>query len=571
MRRFEGAKEVFNGNQYYLTEDVQLKDKERYNLIFDKNSITPGTKFMERLDNFIRTYIKYKMSTDEVWKRCTVIYSDHKVPGEGEQKIMEYIRIHQGHNYNKDYKHVIYSPDADLIFLGLTLQNHNVRIMREDEIKKVIETDNPTSELALETDFRNMKFIFVEINKMRNSMVDAFINDIGETFDSKRFIRDFIFLCFTVGNDFLPCSPAFEIRTNAIEKIRSIYVRSYKETKSYIVTDSLTINYKALIAFFRLCAAEEDANLEDKRDNLIRSRERMNRIFDEDVEFLLDNEFGKKKYYKEKMNLKNQDDLLSSCLMYVKGMEWICKYYFDNNCPSWNWYYPNYYAPFMKDLCMLDPDIVISFAKSVPCKAYETLLLALPSVSMHLLPERLRKFYFDNESIKLKSPYCDKIDLKSDKGDFKYDYIEIYNSLDTKNHFLWEVFDFSDLQFKTDDFQKIMDWQAVPILPKMEIDKVKKFYNEESNNLDLPDLDRNLCGLYTLYTCDEEYIKKHSNLIVNSYDYCANNIFCGKIFRPCKFDKIGDKINIFDESCLNLAMEYSFDQRYRQFAKRKKH
>ncbi|ORD96363.1 hypothetical protein HERIO_1704 [Hepatospora eriocheir] len=105
----------------------------------------------------------------------------------------------------------------------------------------------------------------------------------------------------------------------------------------------------------------------------------------------------------------------------------------------------------------------------------------------------------------------------------------------------------------------------------MEIDKVKKFYNEESNNLDLPDLDRNLCGLYTLYTCDEEYIKKHSNLIVNSYDYCANNIFCGKIFRPCKFDKIRDKINIFDESCLNLAMEYSFDQRYRQFAKRKKH
>lgn len=36
--------------------------------------------------------IRRKMAEDPVWQKPNVIFSGHEVPGEGEHKIMEYIR-----------------------------------------------------------------------------------------------------------------------------------------------------------------------------------------------------------------------------------------------------------------------------------------------------------------------------------------------------------------------------------------------------------------------------------------------------------------------------------------------
>ena len=55
-------------------------------------ALIAGTPFMDRLAEFLRVFIHKKMSTDPGWRGISVILSDGSVPGEGEHKIMEYIR-----------------------------------------------------------------------------------------------------------------------------------------------------------------------------------------------------------------------------------------------------------------------------------------------------------------------------------------------------------------------------------------------------------------------------------------------------------------------------------------------
>lgn len=60
---------------------------------FDSNVITPGTTFMHRLAQALKMYLAHKLQNDHLWKGLTVIFSDSNVPGEGEHKILEFVRI----------------------------------------------------------------------------------------------------------------------------------------------------------------------------------------------------------------------------------------------------------------------------------------------------------------------------------------------------------------------------------------------------------------------------------------------------------------------------------------------
>ena len=47
---------------------------------------------MCRLNEQLKYFVTMKISTDSLWQNVTVILSGHETPGEGEHKIMDFIR-----------------------------------------------------------------------------------------------------------------------------------------------------------------------------------------------------------------------------------------------------------------------------------------------------------------------------------------------------------------------------------------------------------------------------------------------------------------------------------------------
>ena len=112
------------------------KEENNDKIIFDTNAISAGTKFMFHLTNYIKNYILEQKKVNEDWMQIDILLSGSDVPGEGEHKILEYIRNYKlSEKYNPYTKHCIYGLDADLIMLSLLSHEYNFVILREDYFK----------------------------------------------------------------------------------------------------------------------------------------------------------------------------------------------------------------------------------------------------------------------------------------------------------------------------------------------------------------------------------------------------------------------------------------------------
>jgi 5'-3' exonuclease len=175
---------------------------------WDTNAISPGTHFMDKLNHHLDRWIQEP-------RGFQVILSNANEPGEGEHKILEYLRSQKTATGSTAKATAIYGLDADLIMLGLIASESvpNLMLLRERTEYNIEDCDND--------------YIYLKIPELK----DFILKDIGvhNKLGDQAVINDYIFLCFMLGNDFINHMPALSLRYRGLETLLKTY-RSLQET-----------------------------------------------------------------------------------------------------------------------------------------------------------------------------------------------------------------------------------------------------------------------------------------------------------------------------------------------------
>lgn len=162
-RRFRSAKDAEIQEEKARQKGEVLPTEAR----FDSNCITPGTPFMCRLNDALRGFIQDKLANSKTWKDCKVILSGHETPGEGEHKIMEYIRfLKTQKTYDPNTRHCLYGLDADLIMLGLCTHERHFSLLREEV--KFSKKNNKVASVS------QQRFFLLHLSLMREYLEQEF-------------------------------------------------------------------------------------------------------------------------------------------------------------------------------------------------------------------------------------------------------------------------------------------------------------------------------------------------------------------------------------------------------------
>lgn len=188
---------------------------------------------MAKLSRQLQYFVNKKVTEDTDWQGCEIVLSGHEVPGEGEHKIMEYIRNAKSQpGYDPNVRHCLYGLDADLIMLGLLSHDPHFSLLRE-EVTFGRASKNKSKELEHQNFFllhlcMVREYLEMEFQELKHQ------RDLGFEFDLERVIDDFILMAFFVGNDFLPNLPGLHINEGALADMFEIYKRILPDEGGYL-------------------------------------------------------------------------------------------------------------------------------------------------------------------------------------------------------------------------------------------------------------------------------------------------------------------------------------------------
>ena len=435
-RRFKSGKARLE-----LEAEARERGEEIPDDVFDSNCITPGTQFLQRLDQHLRFYVRKKISEDPLWQKPQVVLSGPLVPGEGEHKVMEYLRwAKKDPKYQPNQRHCLYGLDADLIMLALVTHEPHFFLLREQVSYGPRGRGRPSREL-LENPCAE-GFTLMNIGLLRESWQCEFreLNLDPKWFDVERVIDDVILICMLVGNDFLPPLPTLDIAEGALDNMLDIYKEILPEMGGYLQEAGELVyeNFEVFLA--RIAKMEKevlemravDADMHDsrrrkreKRDARMRGRggdkskdqpqpaegansaeptmmsseARALILFQEGEEGL---QAWKDRYYNVKLECDGEGDVRRVTEEYIRGIAWVLQYYY-RGVVSWDWYYPYHYAAMASECKGLARIGKLEFNYGKPFNPFQQLLAVMPASSAKLFPECYQELIL-NDSSPLRRP-----------------------------------------------------------------------------------------------------------------------------------------------------------------------
>ncbi len=411
--------------RYRYLFDKKIKLNEKYeetattekDLINEPNvpitsiELTPGTEWMERIHISMEKYMK---KLDK--KGIKYVYSSYHEEGEGEHKIIHYIKKNIERFEENTGGVVIYGLDADLLFLSLGIGlGYDLYIMREKQVftNKEIDLD----------DFP--EYNYVEIEELHKMIAKLDLST-----------EDFILLSYLIGNDFLPHMLTLDVNRGGLDKIISAFKTVINQLNMPIMDDQgiitnklvinptnpkedYSINHDVLFEIFKELTWTEkhvwkninrdpvlhqkDATINDHAAFKIKVQDEKK---DKTLKFLLglsDNtdclskiEFSSsKEYYSHYLGIECLDMdrtiIMKMVREYIVGLTWCLNYYLDD-CRSWSWGYNFMVGPLIQDIINYYPENVNVKRVGRTLNPVEQLVLAIPCETYH--------YVIDSETIK---------------------------------------------------------------------------------------------------------------------------------------------------------------------------
>lgn len=356
--------------------------------VWNTSKITPGTPFMKRLMSSIHEHYSCNPA---------VVLHGSEERGEGEHKIFNHIRSGAAAGLNT----VVYGLDADLVMLGLVHLDHcaSLSLYRETPvfIRSVCSKLEPLATYLLDLDDL--------ASKVHMSTNDACVT-----------MNDYVFMCFVLGNDFLPHFPSLSLRDNGHDVIMDVL----RATKGERLTVGTKICWGVFKKAMQILASREASAiaLKYQKRNKMQKLKPRKRDGQSVEEVRLDNipitcrgieryinpciPGWQERYYTSLVGVERGSGFSDAlCTEYLRGLEWTWCYYVDD-CKDWRWKYPIAYPPLMIDLVSKIPDFemeLLSLSTDKELTPLQQLEIVMPASAAECVPESIQDYVSSKKDI----------------------------------------------------------------------------------------------------------------------------------------------------------------------------
>ncbi|VDP82475.1 unnamed protein product [Echinostoma caproni] len=182
---------------------------------------------------------------------------------------MDFIRRQRSSpTHDANTRHCLCGADADLIMLGLATHEPYFTIIREEFKPNQPRPCELCGQIGHEMeDCVGAPKEDEELDDSPPPLPSA------EAWDLERVIDDWVFMCFFVGNDFLPHLPSLEIREGAIDRLIEIYKSTVQHTGGWL-TDSGKVNMPGVQIIMQELGKMEDDIFKNRRQSELNFRRR---------------------------------------------------------------------------------------------------------------------------------------------------------------------------------------------------------------------------------------------------------------------------------------------------------